>query len=246
MATNKATENMITINEPDSAAAEAYRILRTNISLKDFDQKLKVINIISSNAQESKSTTALNLAYVYSQLGKKTLVVDLDLRVPSLHKKLKIKNKYGISDIVSKEIDFSEAVVHYAPKMDILLSGTRNPFASEFIQSKSFKKLLDSLREAYDLVIIDCPPVGLVTDGVIASTLCDGTIMCVAAGINDKKDLERTRDLLKQFDVNILGIVMTRVPVGKRYYGRYGNYGYGYGYGYGYTSSKKKKKSRRS
>ena len=83
---------MITITEPDSAAAEAYRILRTNISLKDFDQKLKIINIISSNAQESKSTTALNLAYVYSQLGKKTLVIDLDLRLPSLHKKLKIKN----------------------------------------------------------------------------------------------------------------------------------------------------------
>ena len=246
--TTKAAENLITINEPDSAAAEAYRILRTNISLKDFDQKLKIINIISTNAQESKSTTALNLAYVYSQLGKKTLVMDLDLRVPSLHKKLRIKNKYGISDVVSKNVNFSEAVIHYAPKMDILLSGTKNPFASEFIQSKSFKSLLEALRQAYDLVIIDCPPVGLVTDGVIASTLCDGTVMCVASGQNDKRDLERTRDLLKQFDVNILGIVMTRVPVSKRYYGHYGRYGHynGYGgYGYGSTSPKKKTRSSR-
>ncbi len=235
----KPTQSMITITEPDSAAAEAYRILRTNISLKDFDQKLKIINVISSNAQESKSTTALNLAYVYSQLGKKTLVIDLDLRLPSLHKKLKIKNKYGISDVVSKNVTFAEAVVHYAPKMDILLSGTKNPFASEFIQSKSFKSLLEALRQAYDMVIIDCPPVGLVTDGIIASTLCDGTIVCVASGNNDKKDLERTRDLLKQFDVNILGIVMTRVPVGKKYYGRYGNYGYGY------TPEKKKTRTSR-
>ena len=248
MTTFKPVDSLITITEPDSAAAEAYRILRTNISLKDFDQKLKIINIISTNAQESKSTTALNLAYVYSQLGKKTLVIDLDLRAPSLHKKLKIKNKYGISDVVSKNVSFSEAVIHYASKMDILLSGTRNPFASEFIQSKSFRSLLEALRQAYDMVIIDCPPVGLVTDGVIASTLCDGTIICVASGFNDRKDLERTRDLLKQFDVNILGVVMTRVPVAKRYYGHYGRYGrygnYG-GYGYGYTSSKKKTKKSR-
>ena len=93
------------------------------------------------------------------------------------------------------------------------------------------------------MILIDCPPVGLVTDGVITSTLCDGTIMCIASGKNDKKDLEKTRDLIKQFNVNILGIVMTRMPVAKKYYSKYGYNKYGYGYGtYGSSSDKKEKK----
>ena len=244
--TMKPSDNLITLIEPDSAASEAFRILRTNISLKDFDSKLKVINVISTSAQESKSTTVLNLGYVFSQLGKKVLIMDLDLRLPSIHKKLRLKNKNGITDVISKTIGFDEAVIHYTQKMDVLLSGTKNPYASEFIQSKAFSSTLDELKKRYDMILIDCPPVGLVTDGVIASTLCDGTIMCIASGRNDKKDLERTKDLLEQFDVNILGIVMTRMPVAKKYYSKYGSkYGYGYGYGYGSSDKKNDKKKKK-
>ena len=250
--TMKPSDNLITLLEPESVTSEAFRILRTNISLKDFDSKLKVINVISSSAQESKSTTVLNLAYVFSQLGKKVLIMDLDLRLPSIHKKLRLKNKHGITDVIAKTVSFDEAVVHYTQNMDVILSGTRNPYASEFIQSKSFAAKLDELRGMYDMIFIDCPPVGLVTDGVITSTLCDGTIMCIASGMNDRRDLEKTRDLIDQFNVNILGIVMTRMPTGKKYYSKYGkNYGYGYGYGYGYygkkdeKSSKKKKKEKK-
>lgn len=240
--TTKPSDNLITLVDPENVASEAFRILRTNVSLKDFDSKLKVINVISTSAQESKSTTVLNLGYVFSQLGKKVLVMDLDLRLPSIHKKLRLKNKYGITDVIAKTVDFNNAVVHYTQKMDILLSGTKNPYASELIQSKAFENLLNELKGRYDLVLIDCPPVGLVTDGVIASTLCDGTIMCIASGRNDKKELEKTRDLLKQFDVNILGIVMTRMPVTKKYYNKYG---YGkYGYGYGSSGSRKDEKKK--
>ena len=247
----KPSDNLVTLTQPDSVASEAFRILRTNISLKDFDSKIKVINVISSTAKESKSTTVLNLGYVFSQLGKKVLVMDLDLRLPSIHKKLKMKNQNGITDVISKSIDFNEAVIHYTKNMDIILSGTRNPYASELIQSRAFAKVLEALRNAYDMIVIDCPPVGLVTDGVITSTLCDGTIICVASGMNDKKDLERTKDLIDQFNVNVLGIVTTRMPVGKRYYSKYGykKYGYGYGYGYGYygeSENKKKKKEKKT
>ena len=240
----KPSDNLITLIDPENVTSEAFRILRTNISLKDFDSKLKVINVISTTAQESKSTTVLNLGYVFSQLGKKVLIMDLDLRLPSLHKKLRLKNKHGITDVIAKTIDFNEAVIHYTQKMDVILSGTKNPYASELIQSKSFANILDNLKQKYDMIFIDCPPVGLVTDGVITSTLCDGTIMCIASGKNDKKDLEKTRDLLKQFDVNILGIVMTRMPVQKKYYSKYGYNKYGYGYGYG-TSERKKDDNKR-
>ena len=85
-------ESLITMTDPDSVAAEAFRILRTNISLRDFDGQLKTINVISTTAHESKSTVVLNLAYSFSQLGKRVLVIDLDLRAPSIHKKLKLKN----------------------------------------------------------------------------------------------------------------------------------------------------------
>ena len=239
----KPSDNLITLIDPENVTSEAFLILRTNISLKDFDSKLKVINVISTTAQESKSTTVLNLGYVFSQLGKKVLIMDLDLRLPSLHKKLRLKNKHGITDVIAKNIEFNDAVIHYTQKMDVILSGTKNPYASELIQSKSFSNILDSLKEAYDMILIDCPPVGLVTDGVITSTLCDGTIMCIASGKNDKKDLEKTRDLIKQFNVNILGIVMTRMPVAKKYYSKYGYNKYGYGYGtYGSSSDKKEKK----
>ena len=95
------------------------------------------------------------------------------------------------------------------------------------------------------MIFIDCPPVGLVTDGVITSTLCDGTILCIASGRDDKKDLEKTKDLLEQFNVNILGIVMTRMPVVKKYYSKYGYNKHGYGYGYGYGASENKKEEKK-
>ena len=246
----KPSDNLITLIDPENVTSEAFRILRTNISLKDFDSKLKVINVISTTAQESKSTTVLNLGYVFSQLGKKVLIMDLDLRLPSIHKKLRLKNKNGITDVIARSIEFNDAVIHYTQKMDVILSGTKNPYASELIQSKAFSNILDSLRKTYDLILIDCPPVGLVTDGVITSTLCDGTIMCIASGKNDKRDLEKTKDLLNQFNVNILGIVMTRMPVAKKYYSKYGYNKYGYGYGHGYgtygSSSGDKKKGKRN
>ncbi len=241
----KPSDNLVTLTDPESVTAEAFRILRTNVSLKDFDSKLKVINVISTSAQESKSTTVLNLAYVFSQLGKKTLIIDLDLRLPSIHKKLRLKNKIGITDLAAKKASLEEVVIHYTSKLDVILSGTKNPYASELIQSIAFTNLLGKLKESYDMIFIDCPPVGFVTDGVITSTLCDGTILCIASGRNDKKDLEKTKDLLEQFNVNILGIVMTRMPVTKKYYSKYGYNKNGYGYGYGASDKKKDDKKKK-
>lgn len=224
------SDNLVTMLNPDSVAAEAFRILRTNLSLRNFDEKLQVINVISAYQQEAKSTTVLNLGYVYSQLGKKVLVMDLDLRLPSIHKKLRLRNGEGVTDLVSRRCNFYDVVVHYAKNFDILLSGTKTVYASEMIQSNSFKLFLDKLRGLYDIILIDCPPINMVTDGMITSTIADGTIMCIAANHNDKSDLIKARDSLKQFDINMLGIVMTRMPVQKKYYDN--EYGYGYGYGH--------------
>ena len=233
------SDNIVTMLAPESAEAEAFRILRTNIALRDYDKNLKTINVISSTSGESKSTTIANLAYTYSQLGKKVLLIDMDLRASSLHKKFKLKNKLGVSEVVANECSFNDAVIHYTNKLDILLAGKKNPYASELVQSRAYKKFLDALKEVYDIILLDCPPIGLVSDGLFLSSLCDGTLLCVACNVVDKKELEKTKDMLNGLEkVNILGIVMTRVPRVKKYYGS--SYGYGYGYGYGQTKKKGK------
>lgn len=234
----KPADNFVTLLNPDTVAAESFRILRTNLSLRDFDEAIQVINVISAFQKEAKSTTVINLAYVYSQLGKKVLVMDLDLRLPSLHKKLRLRNKIGVTDVMNKKCSFADAVIHYTSNYDVLLSGTKTVYASELIQSNAFRTFLDELKQKYDIILIDCPPINMVTDGMIASTLSDGTIMCIASNHDDKSDLIKARDTLKQFDIRMLGIVMTMMPMSKKYY----SHEYGYGYGYGHTSDKKSRR----
>ena len=224
-------DELITLTDPDAPASEAYRTLRTNILMRNFDKDMKVINIISTTAQEGKSTCVLNLAMVYAQLQKKVLVIDLDLRMPTIHKKLKLKNKKGISDIIGHQAEFEEVVLQPYENVDVITAGTKIPFASEFIQSNALKEFIDERRNEYDLILLDCPPVGLVTDGVVAANYCDGTILVCASNRNDRKELLRVKDQLEQTQVNVIGIVMTMMPVQKKYYNSYG---------YRYSDSQKK------
>ena len=237
-------DELITLTDPESSASEAYRTLRTNILMRNFDKDMKVINIISTTAQEGKSTCVLNLAMVYAQLQKKVLVIDLDLRMPTIHKKLKLKNKKGISDIIGHQAEFEEVVLQPYENVDVITAGTKIPFASEFIQSNALKEFIDERREEYDLILSDCPPVGLVTDGVVAASYCDGTILVCASNMNDRKELLRVKDQLEQTQVNVIGIVMTMMPVQKKYYNSYGyRYGGRYGESPKKSTSKKKKNS---
>ena len=229
--------DVIVMKEPDSVAAEAYRTLRTNITMREFDGDIKMINIVSSSAQEAKTTTAVNLAACYAQLGKKVLLIDLDLRLPTVHKKLGIKNKSGITDILSNNREEKNVIVNYSKNFDVLLSGSKTPFTAEFVQSEALKEYLKKLRNAYDIVIVDCPPVNLVTDGLITSTYCDGTLLCVAYGSDERRDLERARDSLESIGAKVLGVVMTRMPEAKGYY----KDKYAYRYAYGHEKNEEKK-----
>ena len=112
-------------------------------------------------------------------------------------------------------------------------------YASEFIQSDKLKNYLHELGQKYDVVIVDCPPVNLVPDGLIASTYCDGTLFCLSSGASERKELEKAKEALESVKATVLGIVMTRMPTTKKYYSYKYKYGYGY---YGHSESKKKKK----
>lgn len=220
-------DEFITRNYPNNITSEAFKSLRTNLSLRDFDEELKIINIISPTQQEGKSTCALNLGYVYSQLNKKVLIIDLDLRVPTIHEKIKTKNVLGVTDIINKECTFASAVVHYDNNLDVLFSGSKTMYASELIQSNAFKKFLNKIRDEYDIILIDCPPLNLVTDGVITSTLVDGTLLCIAENRDSKNTLIKARDTINQFEINVLGIIVTMSSLPRNIYGEYG-YHYGY------------------
>ena len=239
MASTVNPNTIVCLTAPDSVGAEAYRTLRTNITMRGLGKPVQLINIISANAQEAKTTTAVNLAIVYAQLGKKVLLIDLDLRLASIHKKLGIKNISGITDVVTNNRKFEDVVIHHMDNLDVLLSGVKIDFTSELVQSAALRDFLESMKNIYDVIIVDCPPVNLVTDGLIASTYCDGTLMCIASGYDEKRELEKAKEALENVGANVLGVVMTRMPEGKKYY----SYKYKYGYGYHSSSSKSKKKN---
>ena len=124
--------------------------------------------------------------------------------------------------------------------MDVITAGTKIPFASEFIQSNALKEFIEERKKEYDLILLDCPPVGLVTDGIVAASYCDGTILVCASNRNDRKELLRVKDQFEQTQVNVIGIVMTMMPVQRKYYN---SYGYRYSDSQKKTAQKKKKNS---
>lgn len=221
-------DEIVCLTRPDSVYAEAYRTLRTNISMREFDKPVEVINVISANAHEAKTTTAINLAVVYAQLDLRVLLIDLDLRLPSVHKKLSLKNNAGITNVLTSKRPLEKTVIRYKDLFDVLLSGSKMPFTSEFIQSHALRDFILKMRSEYDIIIIDCPPANLVSDGLIASKYCDGTLFCVASGYDEQRDLEEAKTALENVGANVLGVVMTRMPEARNKYYKYGGYGYGH------------------
>lgn len=231
--------DIISLYDSNNPATEAYRTLRTNIMFKTFEKPIQVVNVTSADQNEGKSTTVLNLAVVYSQLNKKVLVIDLDLRLPSIHKKLKIRNVMGITDYLNNRVSFEDSIKHVLKNVDVMTAGTKIIYHSEFIQSLVLQQFVEKVREDYDFIIIDCPPVGLVTDAVIVSRYTDGTIIVCESNKNERKNLQRMKYQFEEVGSNVLGVVITKADFGKKYYSHYG-------YGYGYKKDKKgrKRKSR--
>lgn len=209
--------------KPKSITAEAYRTLRTNIQYSSFDKEVRVIVVTSSEAGEGKSTTAGNLAISFSQAQKKTIMIDCDLRKPSLHKKFRISNMVGLSDLLKGRESLKEAVHKYNDYLDILTSGKVPPNPAEMLGSRSMENLLGKLKEEYDMIIIDSAPLQAVTDAQILSRKADGTIIVVRAEKTKRDSVIQAKELLQKVDANILGIVLNGVEnIRKKYYYYYG------------------------
>jgi capsular exopolysaccharide synthesis family protein len=217
---------MISIKNPKSQAAEAFRTLRTNIQFSSLDEEIKTIVVTSTQPGEGKSTVISNLALTMAQGGKRVLLMDCDLRKPSLHKKLQLSNKEGVTSVLSKEKLLQDVIkTTDVNNFFVLTSGPIPPNPAELLGSKKMKSLLGELDEYFDVILIDAPPVLAVTDAQILATLCQGVIFVAGYGQAEKHAVVRAKELIDKVGGKILGVVINKTPTdAKSYY--YYNYDY--------------------
>lgn len=194
--------------KPKSFVSEAYRTLRTNIQYSSFDKKLKTILVTSSDSNEGKSTISGNLALAFAQSDKRVLLIDCDLRSPSIHKMFKISNIYGLSEVLLGTKRIGEMIKSYNNKIDILPSGNLPPNPSELLGSEAFENLLEQLKESYDLIILDSAPVRVVSDSQLLAAKADGTILVVKKDKTKINYIKESKNLLKNVGANIIGCVL--------------------------------------
>lgn len=206
------------IKDSGSLISESYRMVRTNLDFLD----LKAINFTSTTASEGKSESISNIATAFAMIGKKTLLIDCDLRKPTLHRRFNLNRTLGFTDIIiydrietyEKYIQTVELPEKY--KLDVITAGSKVSNPSELLSSPRFSKLLEKLKNDYDLILIDCPPVSLMTDAVIISNLCDGTAYIIEYDRLNYSVIKNSINQLKDVNSNVLGGVITKVNINKQ------------------------------
>ena len=212
---------LIVESRPKSAEAEAYKTLRTNVQYSSISKKIKTLLVTSADSKDGKSTVCSNLGVTFSQNGQSVIILDCDFRKPSIHKFFNISNSAGITDILLGEQKLEETIQHYNSNTDILTAGNIPPNPSEILGSQSMINLLSFLSERYDIVIIDSPPVGVVTDAQIISASVDGTLVVIRAEETKAKRVTEAVNLLKKVDANIIGMVLNEAQTINKSYSDY-------------------------
>ncbi|WP_309120837.1 CpsD/CapB family tyrosine-protein kinase [Paenibacillus sp.] len=203
---------IITQHNPRSPISEAYVKLRTNIELSAVDNPIQVVMTTSANPGDGKSTTASNLGVVYAQAEKKTLIIDADLRKPTMHHFFMLSNRGGLTSVLTNQSKFESVVRDTStPNLQVLTSGPIPPNPSELLSSKRMSRLIEELRHQYDTIIIDSPPTLAVADAQIISTLTDGVLLVLSSG-NTKRDLAaKAKASLDHAKARILGVVLNNM-----------------------------------
>ena len=212
---------LVAKHDPKSPISEQYRTIRTNILYSSIDEEIRSIMVTSAGPGEGKSTTTANLAIVFAQQGKTVLLVDADLRKPTVHYTFNLANTTGLTSFLTNQVELLEAVNKMDDNLYILPSGPIPPNPSELLGSRAMQNFMEVALEEFDLVIFDTPPVLAVTDAQILSNLCQGTVLVVGSGKTEKDALLKTKELLTATNGKLLGVVLNNKKPDKN-----GNYYY--------------------
>ena len=223
---------VLKIPEVPFQVEEAINTLRGNIQLSGYD--IKLVGVTSSMKHEGKSSLSFRLAKSFADLEKRTLYLDCDIRNSRTVSRYDVRKRMkGLTEYLCGDKSADDIIINTnIPYLDVVFTGAVAPNPSALFSGDLFRSLLAKVKDAYDYVIVDTPPVNAVIDGVLISKECDGTILVVESGVTDRAQAVRAKQQLEYAGVNVLGVVLNKVGTRKSGYG-YG-YGYGKGYGYGY------------
>jgi exopolysaccharide transport family protein len=233
IATSKEAVELITQVRPQSQMAESYRALRTSLLLSNLGAPPKVIMVTSALPQEGKTTTSINCAVVLAQKGIRVLLIDADLRRPSIHKTLGMGPRSGLSNVLTGSATLEQAITRSTvlPNLSILPAGTPPPNPAELLASTNMRDVLEQLRGQYDHIVVDTPPTLSVTDAVVLSPRADAIVLVIRSGQTTKQALRRSRDILMQVNAKVSGVLLNAVDLSSpdyyyyyEYQGKYARY----------------------
>jgi succinoglycan biosynthesis transport protein ExoP len=233
LTTSKEVVELVTQVRPQSQMAESYRALRTSLLLSNLGAPPKVIMVTSARPQEGKTTTSINTAIVLAQKGVRVLLMDADLRRPSVHKTMGMGPRSGLSNVLTGSATLQQTITTSTilPNLFIMPAGTPPPNPAELLASSNMRDLIVELREMYDHIVIDTPPTLSVTDAVVLSPRADATILVIRSGQTTKQALRRARDILMQVNAHVAGVLLNAVDLTSpdyyyyyEYQGKYGQY----------------------
>jgi capsular exopolysaccharide synthesis family protein len=233
LAASKEAVELVTQARPQSQMAESYRALRTSLLLSNLGAPPKVIMITSALPQEGKSTTSINCAVVLAQKGVRVLLIDADLRRPSIHKTLGMGPRSGLSNVLTGSATLEQTISRTSvlPNLFVLPAGTPPPNPAELLASTQMRDLLLQLRDQYDHIVVDTPPTLSVTDAVVLSPRADAIVLVIRSGQTTKHALRRSRDILAQVNAKVAGVLLNAVDLSSpdyyyyyEYQGKYAQY----------------------
>ncbi|MEI3369753.1 MAG: CpsD/CapB family tyrosine-protein kinase [Clostridium sp.] len=198
---------------PKSITAESYRSLRTNIQYSSIDKQVKTLVVTSSNAGEGKSTVAGNLAYTFFQNGKRVLIIDCDLRKPSLHRKFNVSNEEGLTDVLVGTSKLNNVMKKIDDNLYLLTTGTLPPNPAEIIGSNTMENFLEQCKINFDYIILDTPPILPVTDSKLLAIKADATVVVVQSEVSKSKHVSQAFKELEKVNANIIGTILNDVEM---------------------------------